>query len=268
VKIKKQFLIKVAVLVTYLTMIAANALANILPIGGITTGEISNFYPNLFAPAAYTFAIWGLIYLLLAGYVLYQFGLFQKKKSKKREELLQKIAPYFIYSSIANTLWIFAWHYKLITLSVFLMIAILICLIRIANMLREKKFDLHEKIFILTPFSVYFGWITVATVANITTFLVSIRWYGFGIAEQNWTVIILVVAAIIGILRILRDQNIIYGLVFIWAYIGIFVKHVSPNEFDSEYTPVITAAPITIVMLAIANIYVYLKNKAPKKRLS
>jgi len=97
VKIKKELLIKVAVLVVYLTMIAVNTLANILPIGGITTGEISNFYPNLFAPAAYTFAIWGLIYLLLAGYVLYQFGLFQKKKSKKKEKNFSKKSHHISY---------------------------------------------------------------------------------------------------------------------------------------------------------------------------
>ncbi len=258
-------MLKIAVLITYLLMVTVNALANILPIAGVTTGEVSDFYPDLFAPIGFTFAIWGIIYLLLGGYVLYQIGLFQtKKKDKKREELFQNIAPYFITSSIANALWIFAWHNKLIFLSLILMIVILLCLIKIAGLLKERKFDVREKFFVLAPFSIYFGWITVATIANVTTFLVSIRWYGFGLADQTWTAIILVIGVIIGIVRIVKDEDLFYGLVFLWAYIGIFVKHISPNEFDSEYGLVITTAPITIVMLIAAKTYVFLRKKKLK----
>ena len=254
-------MIKIAVLLTYLIMVTVNALANTLPIGGVTTGEISNFYPNLFAPIGFTFAIWGVIYLLLGAYVLYQLGLFQKKKNKKREELFESIAPYFIASSIANTLWIFAWHNKLIFLSLLLMLVILYCLIKIANILRNRKFDSQEKLLIFAPFTIYFGWITVATIANVTTFLVSIRWYGFGLAEDQWTAIILLIGAVIGIVKIIRDSDLLYGLVFLWAYFGIFIKHISPSEFDSEYGLIITTAPITIVMLVIAKVYVFLRNK-------
>ena len=255
-------LLKIIVLFTYLLMVTVNALANILPIAGVTTEEISDFYPDLFAPVGFTFAIWGVIYLLLGGYVLYQIGLFQtKKKNRKREELFQSIAPYFIYSSLANTLWIFAWHNKLILLSLLLMLIILYCLIKIAYILRNKKFDFKEKLLIFAPFTIYFGWITVATIANITTFLVSIRWYGFGLAEDQWTAIVLIIGAIIGIVKIVKDSDILYGLVFLWAYLGIFIKHISPSEFDSEYGLIITTAPITIVMLIVSKIYVFLKNK-------
>lgn len=242
-------------------MITVNALANILPIGGVTTGEISDLYADLFAPASITFAIWGLIYLLLAGYVLYQFGLFQKKKEKAREEIFAKIAPYFIASSIANALWILAWHNKLIFLSLLLMLVILYCLIKIADVFKQRKSDLNKKIFLITPFTIYFGWITVATIANVTTFLVSIRWYGFGLPQETWTVIILIIGALIGMLRMLKDKNIIYGIVFIWAYLGILIKHISPEGFDSEYTPVIITAPVTMVMLIITKVYIYLKYK-------
>lgn len=253
---------KILVLITYLSMVTVNVLANILPIGGVTTGEISDSYPDLFAPIGFTFSIWGVIYLFLGAYTLYQIGLFQNKKSKKREEIFQNIAPYFIGSSIANALWIFAWHNDLIFLSLLLMIIILLCLIKITHILREQEFpSLKEKLLILVPFSIYFGWITVATIANVTTFLVSIRWYGFGIVEETWAAIILVIGAIIGVTKMLRDDNFLYGLVFIWAYIGILIKHISPTEFDSEYTIVIATAPITIVMLIVAKAYIFLRNK-------
>jgi hypothetical protein len=169
-------LTKIIVAVTYLAMVVMNFLANGLPINNRSTGDISDAYPNLFAPAGPAFSIWGLIYLLLGGYVLYQFV----KKDQKTEDLLQKINPLFIATSLANISWIFAWHYDYIGLSVFIMVTLLMLLIQIADMLRTEQFASLEKLFIWAPFSVYFGWITVATIANITVFLVSIDWNGFG----------------------------------------------------------------------------------------
>jgi len=162
----KNNLIKIFTALAYVVMIAANALANILPINNRTTGAVSDSYPNLFAPAGLTFSIWGLIYLLLAGYVVYQFT----KRAANKESLLGKINPLFIATSLANFLWIFAWHYDYIGFSVILMLILLFLLIKIADILRREKFSAWEKLFIMAPFSVYFGWITVATIANITVF--------------------------------------------------------------------------------------------------
>ncbi len=230
--------------VAYVAMVVVNFLANSLPINNRSTGEISDAYPNLFAPAGPAFSIWGLIYLLLAGYVLYQFV----KKDQKTEDLLQKINPLFIATSFANISWIFAWHYDYIGLSVLIMAILLILLIKIADVIRKTEFTTKEKLFISTPFSVYFGWITVASIANITVFLVSIGWNGFGIPDFVWMSIVLLVGALIGILRLRKDKNIAYGLVLVWAYAWILFKHLSATGFNGQYPSVIGTLVICLVL--------------------
>ena len=209
-------------------MVVVNFMANGLPINNRGTGEISDAYPNLFAPAGPAFSIWGLIYLLLGAYVIYQFV----KKDQKTEDFLQKINPFFIATSLANISWIFAWHYDFIGLSVLIMLTFLILLIKIADILCGEPFTLLQKLLIWIPFSIYFGWITVASIANITVFLVSIGWGGFGVADYIWTSIILLVGAMIGILRMCKDNNIAYGMVLIWAYLWILFKHMSVGGFN------------------------------------
>jgi hypothetical protein len=249
----KNILIKIFAGVAFIAMVGVNFLANALPINNRSTGEISNAYLNLFAPAGLTFAIWGLIYLLLAGYVLYQFISFGKEGREKKEGLLKRINVLFIATSLANISWIFAWHYDFIGLSVLIMAALLALLIKIADVLRLEKMTSQEKLFISAPFSLYFGWITVAAIANITVFLVSIGWNGFGIADYVWTSIILVVGLLIGILRMRKDKNIAYGLVLIWAYLGILFKHLSSGGFGGQYPSVIATV---IVCLALFGFFV------------
>ena len=224
-------------------MVYVNFLANSLPINNRSTGEISDAYQNLFAPAGLTFSIWGLIYLLLGGFVVYQFI----KKDQKTDELISKINPLFILSSIANILWIFAWHYDYIGISVLIMSTMLFLLIKIAGLVNKDKLTFPKNILVRTPFSVYFGWITVATIANITVFLVSLGWNGFGIADFIWTAIILVIGATIGIARINKDKNRAYGLVLVWAYSGILLKHLSVNGFQGQYPLVIITTIICLL---------------------
>ncbi len=240
----KNVLLKLFAGIAYIAMVVVNVLANALPINGRPTGQISDSYANLFAPAGLTFSIWGVIYLLLAGYVVYQFV----NKDQKIEKLIQTINPLFIATSLANILWIFAWHYDFIGISVLIMSALLILLIKIANIVNIKQFTSIEKLCIKAPFSVYLGWITVATIANITVFLVSVGWNGFGIADFIWTSIILLVGALIGILRMTKDKNIAYGLVLIWAYLGILLKHTSASGFNGQY-PSIIATVIACLLL-------------------
>jgi hypothetical protein len=251
----KNMFIKIITVVSYVAMVMVNFLANGLPINNRSTGAISDAYPNLFAPAGITFTIWGLIYLLLAGYVLYQFIAIEKERSQKKEGLLRKINFLFIGTSIANISWIFAWHYDFIGLSVVIMIVLLGLLIKIADTIRaeQKQMTTQEKIFISTPFGVYFGWITVAAIANITVFLVSLGWNGFGVADYIWTSIILLVGTLIGILRMRKDKNIAYGLVLIWAYLGILLKQLSTGGFDGQY-PIIIAT--VLVCLALFSFFV------------
>lgn len=241
--------IKIIAAFLYVCMVLVNILANALPLNNRATGQISDSYPNLFAPAGITFSIWGVIYLLLLGYVIYQFIPRNKNRENKKEKLLKNINSYFIVSSLANIAWIFAWHYDYIGISLLLMIVLLISLIKIAEIIRKEHFTTQEKLFISTPFSVYFGWITVATIANVTVFLVSIGWNGFGIADYMWMSIILIIGVIIGILRIRRDKNMAYGLVLIWAYAGILLKHLSDFGFNGQYPNVIATLIVCLIVL-------------------
>ncbi|HAS80856.1 MAG: hypothetical protein UR25_C0004G0049 [Candidatus Nomurabacteria bacterium GW2011_GWE1_32_28] len=231
--------------VAYVAMVVVNFLANGLPINNRSTGTISDAYPNLFAPAGPAFSIWGLIYLLLGVYVIYQFV----KKDQKKVELIQKINPLFVATSLANISWIFAWHYDYIALSVLIMVVLLIFLIKIADIIRVEQFSSFEKLFIWAPFSIYFGWITVAAIANIAVLFVSIGWNGFGIADYLWTSIVLLVGALIGILRMNKDKNIAYGLVLVWAYSWILFKHLSVVGFGGQYPSIIAIVIICLFLV-------------------
>lgn len=254
---------KILVALSFILMVTVNFLANALPINGQNTGEISDSYSNLFAPAGVTFIIWGVIYILLALYTIYQFGFFQKGDKSSGSALMERISPSFILSSLVNTVWIFAWHYNLIAISLVLIAGMLLLLIRINLLIDKENLSNKEKFFIRLPFSVYFGWLTVATIANATTLLVDIGWNGFGISEVIWTVIILLVGAAIGFATIKLRRDIAYGIVLIWAYGGILLKHLSQDGFAMTYPPVIVTAGICIGIFIVAEfLSIYRKKSA------
>ena len=226
--------LSVITLISYLIMILLNALANIIPINGVGTGLVSDTYMNLFAPAPITFSIWGLIYILLAIFTLYQLDI---KGINKLSHIrsIDRIRVFFIINALANSIWILAWHYFQIGISLVLMLLILSTLIFINRKINKENLSRTEKIYIKLPFGIYFAWITVATIANVTTFLVSINWNGFGITESIWTVVIIIIGGIIGALTIISFKNFFYGLVIIWAYLGILIKHISEVGFNKNY---------------------------------
>ena len=253
--------LKLLVVVTFIIMVTVNALSALLPLNGITPGEVSDSYPNLFAPAGITFSIWGLIYLMLAAYTLYQLGLFRGKEKKINDELLRKTGIVFAVSSLVNAAWIFSWHYRIIPLSMVLMVFLLICLIDIVTIINAQSLSLREKLLIRLPFSIYFGWITVATIANATALLVSIGWNGFGLSEATWTIFILAVGALIGAATLLRFKNIAYGLVLVWAYAGILIKHTTASGFSNQYPGIIVAVSICMVLFVAVIGYVLLNKR-------
>ena len=262
---KNNLFLKISVTLGYVAMILVNYLANALPIGGVTTGQASDAYANLFTPAGITFSIWGLIYISLLAYTIYQFFPIKNESGFDKEKTFFNINKYYLVTSIANIAWIFAWHYGIIWLSVIIMLTLLFFLIKIADIINKQNYSKTETVLILLPFSLYFGWITVATIANITVFLVSIGWNGFGIADTTWTIIVLIIGAIIGITRMLKDKNIFYGLVLVWAYSGIWIKHTSISGFNGEYPNIITTIIICIIsfLLTIG----FLKVKSGLNRL-
>jgi hypothetical protein len=211
----------VTVMATLATIII-NMLANILPINGQNTGEISDRFDVYFTPAGYVFSIWGLIYLGLIAYTVYQ-----ALPAQRDNQALVRIAPWYWLASAANCAWIFLWHYNIFYLTILAMGLLLVCLIFIylrldiqrARVGRAMKWLVH------VPFSIYLGWITVATIANVTSLLWLANWDGFGISAEVWTAIVLAVAVMIAGAMALTRADAAYLLVLVWAFIGIAVKH-------------------------------------------
>jgi hypothetical protein len=247
-------ILKISTLAAYVMMVGVNYLAVALPFAGRDTGAVSDNYPNLFAPAGYAFSIWGLIYTLLGIYVIYQF-------SHKDDELSAKVNRIFIINALLNALWLFTWHYDLIWLSVLIMVGLLITLVRIADIFQGRAITSKETWLVRLPFSVYFGWITVATIANITVFLVYLGWNGFGFPESFWTVAVLLVGALIGSIRMLRDRFAPYGLVLLWAYGAILFKHLSASGFGGQYPSVIWVVVFCLLVFLGTIIFISIKKK-------
>ena len=176
-------------------------------------------------------------------------------------DLLRRTGIVFSISSLANAAWIFAWHYRNIPLSMLLMIVILICLITITKILNKEQLSMREKVFMKLPFSVYFGWITVATIANATTLFVSLGWNGFGLSDPVWTVIILCVGMLIGVTTTIRNKDLPYGLVLIWAYAGIYIKQSSSNGFSGQYPEIIAAVIGCLTVMLFSLVYVLITGK-------
>ncbi len=204
--------------------ITMNILANALPLNGQNTGDISDRFQVLFVPAGYVFSIWGLIYIGLIA-----FGIFQALPAQRENPRLRRVGYLFVLSCIANIAWLFCWHYNQFALSVVAMLALLGLLIAIYLRLEIglKPVSTAEKWAVNIPFSVYLGWITVATIANITDLLYYIGWNGWGLSPEIWTVIMLAAAVVITALMLLRRGDIAYALVIVWALLGITVKQLS-----------------------------------------
>lgn len=225
-----------------------NALANILPINGVTTGDLSDSIPNFFVPAAYVFSIWAVIYFLVGAFVVYQ-----ALPAQKNNSLLKKIAPWFILSNIANSTWIVLWHYQLVAWSLVAMLVILAALIAIYWQLGTGRYAVQreEWFFMRLPFSVYLGWITVATVANVTSLLVVSDWDAFGVAEPVWSAIMIVVAAAVGSLMAIRHKDYAYVAVLVWAFTGIAVKF--PDVLPVAITAIVMAVTVVLMLFVVPN---------------
>lgn len=236
---------QIAVVVAVLAVITVNILANALPINGQNTGEISDRFDVYFVPAGYVFSIWGLIYLGLLAYAFYQ-----ALPAQADNPDLRSIGYLFVLSSIANITWIFLWHYNLFALSVVAMVALLGLLTTIYLRLDIGRAQVSPamKWFVHLPFSIYLGWITVATIANVTSWLYFIGWNGFGISPEMWAVIMLAVATAVGGVMSMTRGDIAYAAVLIWAFIGIALKH---QETGIVSNSAWIAAVVTAILMII-----------------
>lgn len=235
------------VLVTILT-IAVNALANALPLNGLNTGEISDRFDIYFVPAGYVFSIWGLIYL---GLII--FAVFQALPKQAENSTLKKIAPFYWLGSLANITWVFLWHYEVFSLTILFMLIILGSLLLINRNLDKTQGLI--KWMVRLPFSIYLGWISVATIANFSQWLYYFGWNGWGIGPATWAVVMLVVASILGFLMSWLKNDTAYGLVLIWAFVGITVSQAG----TSSIVIAAWAGVVAVALSIIAGVFKYKK---------
>lgn len=218
-----------------------NILANALPLNGQNTGVISDQFKVFFVPAGYVFAIWGVIYI---GWIA--FVIFQALPSQRDNPRLLRIGWLFVLSCAANALWLFAWHYGYFPLTVVLMVSLLLTLLAIYVRLNINRTQVSalEKWTVDIPFSIYLGWISVATVANITDLLYYWKWDGWGLAPELWAVIMLVVTLGIALMMALTRADVAYLLVLVWSFAGIAVK-------QSAAPLVATAAWVAVLLVIV-----------------
>ena len=222
--------------------LVSNYLSNALPYNGITTGEIANKWEVLFKPAGYVFSIWGIIYLGLLAFIVYQFI-----TEKKENDFVERIGIWFIINGIANSLWLVVWHYEIYWLSMLIMLAILYSLIEIYTRLNAGMAASNaERFLVRTPFSIYLAWICVATIANLTILLESVGWDGFGISDLIWLVVVLLAGLYICWQFAMRG-DIAFTLVFVWAFAGVAVQ----NAAISDASTVAWGATVVAGLLAV-----------------
>lgn len=252
----KSFVQKIANILAFIFTIIVNALAGSTTlIGGKVTAEISDANLTLITPAGYTFSIWGIIYVLLGIFVIYQ-----ALPSQKDKAYHDKIGWLFVLSSILNIAWLFLWQFEHLIFSVVLMFMLLATLIAMYLRLDigKSKVELSEKITVHLPFSTYLGWITIASIANVATTLVSINWDGFGINSVTWASLIIVVALLLSLIVTVTRKDVAYGLVIIWAFMGIAAAQTAnPN--------IVTLTQISAIIVLLALIATIIINKLRQK---
>ena len=240
--VNSKFLKWMNVMVFVLTVLVNGLAGSTKILGGKDTAQISNSNPTLITPAGYVFSIWGIIYILLGIFVV-----FQALPSQEGKSYQERIGWLFICSSLLNIAWIFLWQFEYLSLSVVLIFLLLATLIAIYLRLNigKSKVVLRERLAVHLPFSVYLGWITIASIANVAVALVSAKWNGFGISPETWAALILIVALLITLLVVATRRDVAYGLVIIWALVGIAVN-------QSGHQNIVRIAEISAIIVAIA----------------
>ncbi|WP_425218313.1 tryptophan-rich sensory protein [Tumidithrix helvetica] len=247
-------------LAAILGSIAVNTISNLFPLNGVNIGVLSNtlFTSVLIIPANYAFAIWGLIYIGLIAFGIYQF-----QPSQRQNPSLQRCGYLLVFASLAQCVWIYLFLARLFPLSLVAMLGILFPLIGMYQRLGigQQRISRQERWFIHIPISVYLGWITVATVVNVAIALYSLNWNGWGIAPPIWTAIVMTISTAIAVLIVIKHHDTAYALVMIWALVAIAIRQIN--------TPLIamTGVVMASVLVVISATSMYLAaTDRPKKR--
>jgi benzodiazapine receptor len=241
--LNRQFLFQAVNIVAYVVTIVVNGLAGSTTlIGGVTSGQVSDLYPTLVTPAGFTFSIWGVIYALLLLFTVYQV-----LPGNRDKPFLGRIGLFFALSSVCNIGWLFLWHYDFITYSLILMFALLASLILVYLRLDigRAAVSVKEMAFVHLPFSVYLGWISIATIANVSVALTAVGWDRWGIEDSAWAVAIICVALLLSFAVLALRKDIAFCLVVVWALVGILTK-------QSAHESIVLASQIGIILLLVA----------------
>lgn len=250
---KNDKLRQIIVVLSIAVTITVNILANILPINGLGTGQISDQFKVYFVPAGYVFSIWGLIYLGLIAHAV-----FQALPSQRTNPRLRNTGWWIALGSLANIAWIFLWHYEKFVWTIVAMLVLLATLI--VTYLRlgigRLKVIPAERYTTQLTFSIYLGWITVATIANVTDVLDYLKWDAFGISQFIWMgVVLLAVFIITGIMNFTR-RDVAYTLVILWALAGIAIKF-------SNISAVAIPTWITFILVAVTLLVAFILPRKP-----
>jgi hypothetical protein len=239
-------------LVAFVGVVVVNALATTIPLGGMSTGQLSDLYPNLFVPAGLTFSIWGIIYILLAIYAIDSIVV-SLRRSEPVNTFMEKSAFLFLISCAANAGWIFSWQYRILPLSLVCMVVLLLALIAMYVRLNVGRSGAasSEKYMVHLPVSVYLGWISIATIANVTALLVYYKWQRFGMSEQFWTIIMIAIGIALGLVFLFNRKDIFYALVIDWAVLGILLKRTAVSAPAAQGVIVASIVGICLLTLGI-----------------
>ncbi|WP_158975357.1 tryptophan-rich sensory protein [Cellulophaga sp. L1A9] len=239
-----------------LFVIIINYVSQALKFNNTTIGEISKQYENLFTPAGYAFAIWGIIFISLVGYAIFQIR--RAFFSTKSTDFILQTGYWFAIANLLNGLWVLAFVYGYTALSVFIMFGILGSLIKIILDTNMERWDAPIEViaFVWWPICLYSGWITVATIANVTAYLAKIGWKGGFLSETTWTIIMIGIATIINLLITYKRNMREFALVAVWAFIAIYVRQIASHPIIA-YT-----AAVASVILCTSTFYHAFKNRA------
>nr|WP_290225737.1 tryptophan-rich sensory protein [Trichocoleus desertorum] len=234
----------IATFVAIIATLLVNALSNFFPIAGLNIGEVANTILGgvQITPANYAFAIWGLIYIGLIAYGVYQFG-----PAQRQDPTIRRVDTLLIVACLAQIAWVYLFTLQLFWPSVVAMVAILLSLIGAYLRLGTGKgrVSRNRQWFAQTPFSIYLGWISVATIVNVASALYSSGWDGWGLGATSWTVVMLVVGAIIGSIVAVQRADVAFTSVFIWAFVAIALRQVATSAI------LVTAIGGAIAMAAL-----------------
>lgn len=248
--------LRVIQVLAYVATLLINWAAVAIPLFGRDTGAISDMFPTAITPAGYAFSIWSLIYTLLAGFVILPW-----LTTYRNHPVWQRLGFWFLVSCVMNMSWIILWHALLISWSVEVMIVLLVSLavLYVRTRAVRQSGTWAMRVFVSGTFSIYLGWISVATIVNIAVALYRLNWNGWGLSEAQWAIVLLVIAGGLAFYIAYRYRDVAYGGVIAWASYAVAVNQ------EVIYPDVAWVAKIIAGLIVVNAVFVLWKSRRSVK---